>query len=550
MADDAALPPLPLGGDERIDEVLAAWARERGTEEALIFGERRIDYATFARLVDEMAKAMLAAGVAHGDRVAVHGKPRPEYFILFLAAASIGAIYVGLNAKYRLGELRYIVGDAEPSLLVAITDLDDERVALLRGVVARDDAWTPPPMRLVSRDRARELDADSLEHFATTGATVSDATLAAARARVSAGDVCAIVYTSGSTGQPKGAMLTHRGMVVGGRIAYEQWADPQPRIVCDLPINHVGCLHDICCSMLVAGGALVFREDFDPGGVLELLGRERLTLWGGVPTMFLMQRELPEFETADYSSVKSVIWSGAAMPLPLLRELRRVAPHARFRNFYSSTETTVGITFTDPDADDETLALTVGRPDARIDFRIVDLNDEIAPAGESGEIQVRSPGMFVGYWRRPEATRAVITDDGWYRTGDVGVALGDGNVRLVGRVREMFKSGGYNVYPAEIEAAIETFPGVAMAAVVATSDLRFQEVGFAFLVAAPGVILDVDALRAFCRDTLANYKVPKRFSVEPELPMLPIGKVDKGRLRQVAASRVDAESRSTNHVIG
>ncbi len=158
--------------------------------------------------------------------------------------------------------------------------------------------------------------------------------------------------------------------------------------------------------------------------------------------------------------------------------------------------------------------------------------------------------MFVGYWRRPEATRAVITDDGWYRTGDVGVALGDGNVRLVGRVREMFKSGGYNVYPAEIEAAIETFPGVAMAAVVATSDLRFQEVGFAFLVAAPGVILDVDALRAFCRDTLANYKVPKRFSVEPELPMLPIGKVDKGRLRQVAASRVDAESRSTNHVIG
>jgi acyl-CoA synthetase (AMP-forming)/AMP-acid ligase II len=155
--------------------------------------------------------------------------------------------------------------------------------------------------------------------------------------------------------------------------------------------------------------------------------------------------------------------------------------------------------------------------------------------------------MFVGYWRRPDATREAFTGDGWYRTGDVAELRADGNVRLVGRLREMFKSGGYNVYPAEVEGAIEAFDGVAMAAVVPVADALYQEVGVAFVVPAPGARLDVEALRDHCRERLANYKVPKRFSIEPELPMLPIGKIDRGRLRALAATRAAAEASPIPH---
>jgi len=511
------LPVMGLIGDH-----LRRQAGERPDQDFLVLGDIRLSYSRTRDLVDRTARALMAAGIRPGDRVAMLSNPRPEFFIHFLATTDIGAIWVGLNPKYTPGELDHVVGDAEPSMLFGFDRSGDSPIADLAARHRSID-------RVVVLDEPVPEGCQGWEEF-LGGAEDTDPTeLIARRSGVDPSEPAYLVYTSGSTGRPKGALLTHRGSNICNVIAVERKGLAERGIICNLPINHVGAIGDICGRTLTGGGTIFFQERFSPLGMMRLIEAEGIEIIAGVPTMLQMCVNHPEFEDVDLSSVELIAWGGAAMPAELLEKLIARTGARECTMGYGMTETTGGVTYSGLTDPVELLTTTVGTPDSRQPLRIWHSDGREAAPGEAGEIQVRGDFTMAGYWRLPEATSEAFTPDGWLHTGDLAELRPDGYVRIVGRMSEMFKSGGYNVYPREVELALEEHPGVDMAAVISIPDPRFQEVGVAYVMGSPGP--DPDELREFARQRLANYKIPKQIVVLDSLPMLPIGKVDKKALR-------------------
>jgi acyl-CoA synthetase (AMP-forming)/AMP-acid ligase II len=514
----------------RISDFVRLHASQRPDAEATVLGKRRITYRELHALVEATARALLVHGVARGDRVATLATPHPDYFIVFLATASIGAIWVGLNPKYSRSELRQVLADAEPRLLLTRSRIDERdyrddlavlqaEVTSIRTLVVFDDN---PPLP----------GALGFGEFLCAGHDCDERQLAAARDATGGRDPCLLVYTSGSTGTPKGALLHHEGLVAASLAQNEAWPVIDTRFLNYFPINHVGCVCDVSCPTLAAGGCIVFLEQFDPDRSMELMVRERVTVWASVPSVFQMQLALPRFEQYDLSHVELVVWEGAAMPEDCIRRLRQIVP--RLATNFSMTESTTAITVVTPTDDTDVLANTVGLPFPGVEVRVVDESGVPLPPGRTGELQARSRYNMLGYWRRPAETAATIDDEGWLHSGDLAEQRPDGRFCIVGRLKEMYKSGGYNVYPREVEAAIEAHPAVVMAAVVSRADPVWQEVGVAYVLANTPVT--AEEILAHCRGRLANYKLPKTVNVVRELPLLPIGKVDKASLRKLAAT--------------
>lgn len=522
LPEEARPPRLP-----RISDYPGHWAAVEPGREAVAFESTRWTYAELARRVEECARALLAAGVGPGDRVATLCPPHPDFYVTFLATASIGGIWLGLNPRYQRRELEYVVGDAGPRLILARSRIQDRDYREDLGALA---AACPGVERVVLLDAAGP---SGWAEFIARGEGVPDRDLAAARDRVQAGDPCLIVYTSGTTGRPKGAVITHHGLVRVARVQWAIWPVSPQRVINNLPVNHIGCVGDITCDTLVPGGTVIFQEQFDPGGMLRLVETERPTFFGHVPTALQLLVSHPAWDATDFSSVQLIIWEGAAAPPDLIARLHAKCP--QLANAYGMTETVGSVTFTF-DADDvEVLAHSVGWPVPEYEVRIAGPDGHPVEPGQPGEIQVRGDFVTTGYWRRPEATAELFTADGWLRTGDLAEERPDGAYRLIGRLKEMFKSGGYNVYPREIEQVLENHPDVALAAVIGVPDPLYQEVGHAFVLPHPGRTPSPAALEAHCRAQLANYKVPKRFTIQAAFPMLPIGKIDKQALK--ASSR-------------
>ncbi|MEE9417380.1 MAG: class I adenylate-forming enzyme family protein [Acidimicrobiales bacterium] len=511
-----------------ISDNLDHYAIDRPDQDFLVLGEARLTYREAKELVDRTARALLAAGIEKGDRVAMLSAPRPEFFSNFLAVTSIGAIWVGLNPKYTPAELDQVVRDAEPSLLFGFAEVTGEsQLDKLQGLVDANQSVR----QLILFDSIDPVSATSWVDFLAAAECVTPESLATARSEVDPLDPAYLVYTSGTTGRPKGALLTHRGSNFCNVIAVERKALSDRSIVCNLPINHVGAIGDICGRTLTGGGTIHFQERFDPLELMLMIERERLNTIGGVPTMLQMCVSHPEFDRIDLTSVDLIAWGGAAMPVELLQTLMDKTECTRCTMGYGMTETTGGVTYSGLTDSVELLATTVGTPDPRQPLRIWHGDDREAADGETGEIQVSGNYLMAGYWRLPEASAEAFTVDGWLHTGDLAVRRTDGYIQIVGRMSEMFKSGGYNVYPREVELALEEHPTIAMAAVISVPDPKFQEVGIAYVMCADGSEVDVDELRSFASERLANYKLPKQINVVTELPILPIGKVDKNALR-------------------
>jgi acyl-CoA synthetase (AMP-forming)/AMP-acid ligase II len=303
--------------------------------------------------------------------------------------------------------------------------------------------------------------------------------------------------------------------------------EPQRGLV-NLPVNHIGCIGDLCATLLVSAGTLVFMDRFEPQGVVRCLVEQRLSWLGQVPAQFQLLLGKGGLGPQHLRGVRHLLWGGAAMPEALVRRLKDWVPDVM--SSYGLTECSGTIAVTTPDATLTALADTVGRPVAADRLRVVDTHDRPLASGSSGEIQIHGDHVFRGYLKLPAATRAAFSGDGWLRTGDVGSLDSDGNLRLLGRTHEMFKSGGYSVYPREIEAVIESLPGVELCAVVSVPDPLWSEVGVAYVQADPARVT-AQRLAEQCAGQLARYKLPKRFVVRPALPLLSIGKVDKQRLR-------------------
>jgi len=514
-------PPLP-----RISDYADWHARLCPDAVALKLDDRAWTYAELAAAVDRLARALLAAGIGKGDRVATLQPPHPAYLVDFLATASIGAIWVGLNPRYRLEELLHVLADSEPSILLARRHIGDRCYDTELAALA---AACPSLQRIILHDSVDGPPAtESMAAFLQPGADIADDRLDTARAGCGGSDPCLIVYTSGSTGAPKGALLHHAGLVQFSLAQNRLWPLSPLRVINYFPINHVGSVVDCSLPCLVAGGTTIFMEKFDPAECLRLMARERVTLWGSVPSTFPMILDLPDFADHDLSAVELIIWGGAAMGEDVIERL--AAQGAGLATNYGMTETTSAITGIAPTRDLERLANSVGPEFPGVEIRLCGADDAPVGQGEVGEVQARSALNFLGYWRRPEATAEAFTSDGYFRTGDLAVQRPDGCYRIVGRIKEMYKSGGYNVYPREVEAVLESHPAVDAAAVVAMPDPVWQEVGIAFVkLSAP---IDPPDLEAWCRARLANYKLPKRIEIERELPLLPIGKIDKAALRR------------------
>lgn len=519
------------------------WAAKTPEAEALIFGDDRISWAEFAERMDATARAFIEIGVERGDRVAMLAMACPEFLISFMAANKIGAMWLGLSPKFTLDELRYIVADSLPTALIALTDYMDADLSETVDALAAEFDCIEKVLVIggsgeAAPDKLIVPGAEDFAEFTGRARPELDIKLDVREAAVGPDDDALLMYTSGSTGKPKGVVHTHLSIIENIRVQAEKFFfAPDMRMLMHFPINHVAADVEVGFGTVLAGGCLVLMDRFDPAGSLAAIEAEQVTHLGQIPAMFLLQFKDPSFAPAKFASVRYFVWAGAAAPRMMIAGLAKLceATGAVMITGYGSTEVCGFVTYSEPGDDLEYLASAAGRIAAPFELKIVDERRADAAEGEIGEIAVRGSFLMKGYYNNDAATARVVDPDGWYYTGDLARLDDLGYIHIAGRRSEMFKTGGENVYPREVEDVIESHPGVLFAAVIAVPDETFQEVGWAFAMTAPGQPPPDDAaLDALCRERLANFKAPKRFFVREALPLLANGKIDKVALAEEA----------------
>jgi fatty-acyl-CoA synthase len=497
---------------------VAGWlvehAARQGARPALRDADRTLNYAALEERCARAAGALRALGLARGERVALLLGNRSVTLEAVFAAARLGAIAVPLNTRLAPPELAEQLDDCRPAVLLheaSLAPLADAACAGARRAaparLAAPDAWEAA---LAAAPPARELTPVSPE------------------------DPMILMYTSGTTGVPKGALLPHRKTLYNCKNAGAFFGlGRDDRVLVVVPLFHSFGLSILSLPTLWAGGEVVLQPRFDPSAVWQAVARERISFLGGVPTMFSALLEAFDRERPDVASVRFLFTAGAAIPVDVIHAF--AARGLALKQGFGQTETSILCCLDAADAVRK--AGSVGRPVPHAELRIVRRERLARPTsawedcavGESGEIVVRGPITMTGYWQRPEATAETLRD-GWLLTGDLGRFDAEGFVTLDGRSKELFISGGENVYPRQVEVVYEAHPAVREVAVVGVPDPSWGEVGCAYLVLREGARLDPDELTRFGRERLAAFKVPQRFVAVAELPRTASGKVQKHRL--------------------
>ncbi|MDT7545007.1 MAG: HIP---CoA ligase [Actinomycetota bacterium] len=502
--------------------VLRAAATDSPDVEALVIGDVRL---TFARLQDEVtsfARALLADGVAPGDRVAVWAPNTERWVVAALGAVSVGAVLVPVNTRFKGEEAHHVLASTGASVLVVDdTFLDAGRLAML------DAAGPLPELR-----RTVRADDGSWTDFVTLGASVSVADAEAAAAAVKPDDLSDIIFTSGTTGRPKGAMVTHGQSV---RL-FAEWSRnvglrAGDRMLVVSPFFHSFGYKAGIVACLVTRATVLPVTVLDVDATLAFVEREKATVIPGAPTLYATFLEHPTLSSYDVSSVRLAVTGASVVPTELIRRMREELGFSSVLTAYGLTECCGYATGCRPGDSDDVVSLTSGRAVDGVEVVVVDQDGAQVPAGEPGEVLVRGYNVMVGYWHDPAATAEAVDSDGWLHTGDVGVLDDAGNLRITDRLKDMFVVGGFNAYPAEIEQVLVRHDAVSEAAVIGVADQRLGEVGKAYVVPRTGAGVTDDELIAWCRDRLAGYKVPRSVVLVDSLPRNATGKVDKKLLR-------------------
>ena len=460
------------------------------------------------------ASLLAGLGLAPGDRVAVQVEKSPEALLLYLGCLRAGLAYLPLNSAYQEGEVAYFLENAEPGAVVA----QPRSLAWLEPLAARRGIRHVFSLDEHGRGSAAEAARKCEPRFPTVAR--------------SGDDLAAILYTSGTTGRSKGAMITHRNLASNAQVLHRAWGfRAGDTLVHMLPLFHVHGLFVACHCILMNGSPMFFHAKFDARRALEDFARS--TVFMGVPTFYTRLLAEPGLTRAACSRMRLFV-SGSA---PLLAETHvefETRTGQRILERYGMTET--GMLTSNPLQGDRR-AGSVGPPLPGTEVRVVDDEGKACQAGENGNVQVRGPNVFPGYWRMPEKNAEEFTADGWFRTGDMGSLSADGYLTIAGRSKDLIITGGYNVYPKEIELALDELPGVGESAVVGVPHPDFGEAVTAVVVAAPGSHPKEAELIAALKGKLANFKVPKRVHVVEELPRNAMGKVQKNVLRQKLAEQ-------------
>lgn len=511
-----------------LSDVLTTTALRHSDEEAVVFEDQRLTWRELDLQVTALAKALLALGIVRGDRIGVLCPPRPEYLYTYLAAARIGAITTGFSVQYTAREIVEYAQLVRPVAMIVVPELGAEA-----EVGALCDAMPFVKHRIGINVEGVE-GVLSFAELLASGAKLPNGSLHERMAQLDEEDGALIVFTGGVTGAPKPALLSHKNIYVSIAIQ-NRIVDfrPTDRVILHLPMNHVSGAVLVAGAAIMAGTTLVLLDRFHPAKVLDLVEREQITILGQVPTMFIMELTLPDFAEFDLSSVRLSIIAGAATPPDAMRQVATMAPvttHA-----YGLTEATGMVSYTHPDDDVETLVKSVGQMPAGIEVRIVDDHRRPLPAGVVGEIALRGEVVMVGYFGNPEATAHQIDADGWLYTGDYGMLDERNYLHMKGCKKEMYISGGYNVYPLEVERYVNAHPDVVTSACVAYPDPVMGEVGALFVLLKPNATVTRSDLRAYCKVGLARYKQPRHIRILDALPTTTTGDIDKKALASLRA---------------
>jgi acyl-CoA synthetase (AMP-forming)/AMP-acid ligase II len=511
-----------------IPEAVARAVVRYGDDEAVVDGTLRLTFRQLSARIDRVARALVARGIRPGDRVALWAPNGADWVVTSFAVYAIGAVLVPMNTRYRGEEAGHVLRTTRARLLFGVTDLlGTDLVALLDGVAGLEQLE-----QIVVIGGRVPTGCVSFLDFIEQGSEADQAEVARRGHALTGDDASDIIFTSGTTGRPKGAVLCHGASVR----TYLAWSDlvglrRGDRYLLVYPFFHTAGLKSGLLACVLQGATIVPHAVFEVGPVMRRVVEERITMLPGPPTVFQSILNHPDFASFDLSTLRLSVTGAATVPVEIVRRMREELRFETVVTGYGLTETTGTVSMCRHDDRPEVIATTVGRPLPGVSVRIVDDAGQVVPDGEDGEILVRGFNVMREYFEDPDATRATIDPDGWLHTGDVGVIGPDGNLRITDRKKDMYIVGGFNAYPAEIEAIMIGHPGVGQVAVVGVPDERLGEVGAAFVVPRPGQPVDPDELLAWCRDHMANFKVPRTLAIVDSLPLNPTGKVMKYLLR-------------------
>lgn len=526
---------------------LEKWAHEIPDNDFMVYTDRnlRLSYYEFNQRVDKLAKGLLHMGVGHGDKVGVWAKNIPDWLTLMFACSKIGAILVTINTNYKNTEVEYVMHNADIHTMCLMNGYrDSDYIKIINEIVPElktsqrghlQSEKFPELRNVVYMGAEKYRGMYNTTELILLGGQITSDELRAAKAATSCNDVVNMQYTSGTTGFPKGVMLTHNNIVNNGvSIGDCMHYTPADRLLLCVPLFHCfGCVLGVC-AVITHGTSMVIVEDFDAMKVLASVHKERCTSLYGVPTMFIAELSHPMFEMFDLTSLRTGIMAGAPCPIEYMNQVMQKMHCRDIIIVYGLTETSPGMTATRVTDSPSVRSTTVGRalPDVEVKVLNPETNQECLP-GETGEMCCRGYNVMKGYYNNPDATAAAIDENNFLHSGDLGVMDEDGYFRITGRIKEMIIRGGENVYPREIENFLYNMPQIQAVEIVGIPSEKYGEEVGAFIRIAPGATLTAEDVKEYCRGQIARYKIPKYIFFVDEYPMTASGKIQKYLLKDV-----------------
>jgi fatty-acyl-CoA synthase len=529
-----------------LGEILERWAFETPEKEFMVYPDRnlRFTYAQFNKRVDNLAKGLLYIGVKPGDKVGIWAKNVPDWTTFMFATAKIGAILVTINTSYKLSELEYLLKNADVNTLCLadgyrdsdfvkmIFELVPELKEQARGELKSEKFPELKHVVFIGQEKHRGM--FNTAELILLGNHVDDIELESIEETLNCHDVVNMQYTSGTTGFPKGVMLSHHNILNNGFATGQcmKYTSDERLLVC-VPMFHCfGCVLSLC-AVLTHGATLVFNEEFDPLMVLASVQKEKCTALNGVPTMFIAELNHPMFDMFDLSSLRTGIMAGALCPIETMNQVMTKMHMKDVIIVYGLTESSPGMTATRTHNSPEVRATTVGFEYPNVEVKIVNPETgEECTTGVQGEICCRGYNVMKGYYKNPEATKRVIDEEGWLHSGDLAVKTKDGFYKITGRIKDMIIRGGENIYPREIENFLYQLPQIETVEVAGVPSPKYGEQVGAFIRLKEGQSITEEEIRDFCRGQIARFKIPKYIFFVKEFPMTASGKIQKYKLSE------------------